>query len=168
MASQTGSHSFVWVVASALWDLFIIYCVSALSLHSIRFIPSRVRTRSTTSSNYTPGREKSLFRMTPHAWLYSHLVDSPADSGYSHQLVDPISTCTQCHILPIHKVIVWAFLENRWWLHWKVLMLKLCNHGERLNNYYTVELVKRNIVLRIFIWVLKRSTVFCNFSLPGV
>ena len=28
--------------------------------HSMRFIPSRVRTRSVTSSNYTPGRANSL------------------------------------------------------------------------------------------------------------
>ena len=49
------------------------------------------------SSNYTPGRAtgraNSLLRMVPHAWLYSHLMDTSVGTSENsdHKLV---LTCT--------------------------------------------------------------------------
>ena len=40
--------------------------------------------------------------------LQRALVTATSLYLWLYKLVDPISTCTRHHVLPIHKVIVWA------------------------------------------------------------
>jgi len=44
--------------------------------------------------------------------LQRALVTATSLYLWLYKLVDPISTCTRHHVLPIHKVIVWAFWRS--------------------------------------------------------
>jgi len=60
-------------------------------------VARRIHCWTMSSSTYTPGRAtgraNSLLRMVPHAWLYSHLMDTSVDTSVNsdHKLV---LTCT--------------------------------------------------------------------------